>query len=623
MTRLDRHVMSVQNRLALGRFLVGLGWALLVVAALVWAGVLVDRTLGVRPPGWELWVYGGLGAAVVAAIVYAVVTRPDAKRAAVAIDDRLGLKEKFSTALYVRGQTDPFARAAVRDAEASAAGVNLTGKFPLAFPRVGYGVAALAALAYLTSLLSPMDLLARETPVEQVRLVEQRKAEDAKKAVKTAIAKAEQLPKAVADDEKVAIAKRELAEVLTRPPTEPTRARLKAMEAAQQMQEAIREAVKKNERFAQAESDRKAFKSLSAPTDQQGPVADAHRALANADFTEAVDELTKAVQNFDKMSDEQKQQAAQQMQDLARQLQQMAQDPKVQQKLEQQLQQMGANQQQAKQLAQQMQQAANGDQQAQQQLQQQMQQMQQQMNNGQGPTQQQQQQMQQMMQQMQAMANTQAGAQAMAQAAQQMGQQMQQQAQQGQQPNPNQQPGQQGQQGQQQMAQAQQQMQQQLQQMQAAAQDLQQVQEAQQAAQQGAEAAAGQGGGQAGNGDQGENNGQQVAQGEMEWQAGDPQGNPGNGPGGAGIGQGDRSAKQVAPFGVKPEMSPSQEDEKGKILASRYVKAGSIKGEMRQELTDVAQAAEREAADEVEAERVSGQARKVLKDYFNAVQTGE
>jgi hypothetical protein len=619
MTRLDRHVTAVQNRLTLGRFLVGLGWALLVLAGVVWINILVDRLIGMRLPRWDLWLYGAAGVAVIAAALYATVTRPDRKSAAIAIDDRLGLKEKFSTALYVREERDPFAQAAVKDAEASAAGVDLRGKFPLAFPRVAYGALALALVAYLTSLLSPMDLLARETPQQKVVMVEQRQLTETKKAVKEAIAKAEQLPKAVVDDEKVAIAKRELEEVLNRPPTEPTKARLKAMEAAQAMQDAIKEAVKQNAKFAQAESDRKAFKSMAPPSDEKGPIADAHRAMASADFTEAIDQLSKAVENFDKMDKEQQEEAAKQMEQMSKQLQQMAQDPKVQQQLQQKLQQMGANEQQAKQMAQQMQQAANGDKQAQQQLQQMAQQLQQQMNNGQGPTPQQQQQMQQMMQQMQAMANTQAGAQAMAQAAQQMAQQMQQQAQQGQQQNPNQQ-GQQGQQQQQGMAQAQQHMQQQLQQMQAAAQDMQQIQAAQQAAQQGQEAAAGQAqGGGDGQQGQGEGNNQQVAQGEMEWKAGDPN-NPGNGPGGVGVGAGDRSAKNVSPFGVKQELSPSQEDEKGKILASRYVKAGSLKGEMKQELTEVAQSAEREAPDEVEAERVSGQARKVLKDYFNAVQ---
>jgi len=136
------HVTAVQNKLALSRFLVALGWALLIFAAVVWINILVDRLLGVRLPRWDLLLPIGLGLSIATAIGYAVWRRPDKRTAAVAIDERLGLKEKFSTALYARGSTDPFAVAAVRDAEASAAGVDLRGKFKLAFPRVAYAALA-------------------------------------------------------------------------------------------------------------------------------------------------------------------------------------------------------------------------------------------------------------------------------------------------------------------------------------------------------------------------------------------------------------------------------------------------------------------------------------------------
>ena len=52
-----------------------------------------------RPSAWAL---GGAGAAAIAALVYSVWRRPSARAAAVAIDDRLELKEKFSTALFAR-----------------------------------------------------------------------------------------------------------------------------------------------------------------------------------------------------------------------------------------------------------------------------------------------------------------------------------------------------------------------------------------------------------------------------------------------------------------------------------------------------------------------------------------
>ncbi|HEV7302200.1 MAG TPA: hypothetical protein VGN72_22875 [Tepidisphaeraceae bacterium] len=656
MTQIDRHVAAVQNKLAFAQFLKALGWALLIYAGIVWINILVDRLFSVRLPYWGMLFWIGLGVSVAAAIAYAVWRRPDPRTAAVAIDERLGLKEKFSTALYARNLKDPFAAAAVRDAEASAAGVELRGKFKLAFPRVGYAALGAFAVVLLThSFLDRQNLFASPTTVTKKNAEQVEQTKQAKEVVKRALSTVEQAAKVAPEDEKIALAKKDLEQALNRAEKDPVAAKRTALKAQQEMEDAIKQKIKDNQKFAEAQNNERMIKGVQPPpTAEKGPVADAHRSIAKGEFSSAVEDISKAVENFDKMDKENQEKAAKQMDDLAKQLQKMANDPKVQQQMQQQLQQMGANQQQAQDIAKKMQQAANGDKQAQQQLQQMQQQLTQQMNNGQGPTPQQQQQIQQMMKQMQAQANTQQGAQAMAQAAQQMAQAMQQQAgQQQQQQNPNQQGQQQagqqqGQQGQQQqaqqgqqqgqqpgqqpggqqqqqqaMGQGQQQMQQQLQQMQAMQQDMQQMAAAQQAAQQGAQQAQnamnGQGGQQGQGGQDGEGEG---GQGQGQADGGqDQQGPPGNqnGMAGGGIGAGDRSAKQAAPFTVKQEISQSQEDDKGKILASRWVKAGSIKGESKAELADVAASAEQAQTDEVEQERITGQAREAQKRYFNSL----
>src|SRR5687768_9897324 len=93
MSRLDRHVAAVQNKLALDRFIAALAWVSVALAALVWLTILVDRVFQLRPPRWDLWFWSGIGAAVVAAIAYAFYRRPSTHAAAVAIDEKLGLKE--------------------------------------------------------------------------------------------------------------------------------------------------------------------------------------------------------------------------------------------------------------------------------------------------------------------------------------------------------------------------------------------------------------------------------------------------------------------------------------------------------------------------------------------------
>jgi hypothetical protein len=615
MSRLDRHVAVVQNKLALGKLLTALAWSLLGFGVLVWLYILVQKVFGVGLPRAAVWFWAGLGASVVAALAYAIMRRPSPHEAAVAIDAKLSLKEKFSTALYVRPSTDPFAAAAVRDAERTAENVSLHNQFPVQFPRPAVFTLAVAVVAFATTWLPAMDLFGTQ---ERQRKAAQEKQvrQQVEKEVKKALAVIEQAPPAVKDNEQIKAAKAELHNMLAKPGKDLPRAKSTALKALQDV-DAIKQKIKDTQNFAKAENQMRQWKQgVGKPADDSGPVGKAHAHMNKGEFTEAIDELASAVKKFDQMSQPEQQKAAQQMQNLASQLQQMANDPKQQQQMQKQLQQMGANQKQAQQMVKQMQQAANGDKQAQQQLQQQANQMMQQAVN-QGANPQQIQQMQQAMQQMQQQAANQQQAQQMAQAAQQMAQAMQQGAQQGQQAQGQQQQGQQGQgqqgqgqqgqgqqgQGQQQaMQNAQQQMQQMLQQMQANAQ-------------------AGQGQGQNG---QGNNGGQQPGQGQgqVKWGQGNgqwKQGNPnqkGQGMGGPGIGAGGQAPVEEAPYDIIQEVTTGEIHEEGKILHSQLVKAKSDKGASKLLLTEAAAAQEKEATDEIDTDRVPRSAQKAVREYF-------
>ncbi len=636
MSRLDQHVASVQNKLAFARFIEALAKATLVFAAAVWVAILVDKLFRVRPPQYQIWLWSGLGATVLAAIIYAIVRRPSRSAAAVAIDQKLALKEKISTALYVRPSNDPFALAAVRDAEQTAEKVVIDywRHFPMKFPRPAYATIAVALLALLTArYMNPLDLFGREE-AKQRQAEKQAKVDDAKRTVESALATVNAVPKGMADNEAIKLAKAELTNLQNQSIKDPDATKRSAYKALQDMNAALKEQLNSSQEFAQAQNDAKLLKTMQQPAAGQGPIAEAHRALAKGDFDSAVTQLEQSLEKFDKMDQKEQEKAAEQMKQMAQALQQMAQNPQAQQDVQKQMQQqLGLNQQQAQQAQQLMQQAAQGDKQAQQQLQQMAQQMMQQMNNGQGPNDKQKQQIQQMMQQMQAQANSQQTAQQMAQAAQQIAKQMQQaaqqqqRAQQGQQGSQKQgqqnQPGQQQQQ-QQQMAQAMKQMQQQMQQMQAAAQDAQQIaaaQQAGQAAEQDAQNAMnGQGAQAAGNQPGGQQGGQQGQQGQQpgQWNG---QANNGLQPNNGGFGAGDRSGKVQAPFQVKKEVSPSQDDENGKILASNYIKDNKpIRGESKVSLRDVARAATDEKSDEIDDERISRSAQKVVREYFSSME---
>jgi hypothetical protein len=620
MTRLDRHVATVQSKLFLHRFLEAVAWTTLVAAAVVLLGVVVQKLFQLFPDTFPVkWVLiFGAFTCVAFSAGYAFIKKPTRAQAAAAIDERLRLKEKFSTAIYVRPSSDPFAMAAVRDAEKTADGVVLGKHFPLAFPKPAYTTLGLVALAFcIAQFVQPMNLFGqKQDPLKKQDQVAAQQA--AKEAVSRAIAAVEAMPKQAQTTDEFRKMVAELHEFNKAPRIEdPARANRRALQALQEVNNQVAKDWDKAKKYAEAQNS--LMQSLQPTDDAKGPVGEARKEIAKGNFDNAANELEKALKDFDKMDKQAKQEQAKEMEKAANQLAQLANNQQVQQQIQQQLQQMGANQQQAQQMQQLMQQAAQGGQkgqQAAQQLQQMAKQMAQQMNNGQGPNQQQQQQMNQAMQQMQAQANAQGQANALAQAAQQMAQAMQNAAQQ-QQGQQGQGQGQQNPQQGQQMAQAQAQMKNALQNMQGVKQDLtqiaQQMQQNQQAMQQAQQAANGQNQGQG----QGKGQGQMAGQGQFK--QGQIQGK-GPGQGGPGIGAGGVAQKSVTPFGVTPEQSPSQDDEKGRILASYMVRDKADPGVQKMTMQEVVKKAQNEMTDEVDTEHANRAAQKVAQEYFRVME---
>ena len=635
MSRLDSQISTVRAKLALELFLGAWARALLVAAAVALAYVVVRTFTPWRLPREATFGYGLLGGTIVWGLIVALRRRPDALATATAIDDRLGLAEKFSTALHARGQTDDFSRAAVLDAERAAATSDVHGHFRLTWPKPVMPALLLAAVgAAVVLFVEPRNLFASSTKPPATALVTPAEREKAKVEIQKAIARIDQLPKAAADPNAVRLAKAELQDLLRKPDLDPDAGKRKALSALQDLQKVAEQATKTQE-FADAKNAEKMLSKLAPPENEQGAVADAAKEMSKGDFDAAVAKLQNAVDKFDQMDDKQKQDAARQMQQLAQQLQQAANNPQQQQKQQQQMQQMGMNQQQQQQAQQLMQQAAQGNQQAAQQLQQMAQQAMKQMNNGQGPTQQQMQQAQQQMQQMQAQANGQQQAQQMSQAAVQMASAMRQaagqnpqqaagakqgqssqgqQAQGSQQANAGGQPGQQGGQSQQQMQQAMQSMQQQMQAMQATQQGASQVAAAQQQMQQAVADAQNAANGQGQGNKPGQNGGKQ--------NGGQAKGQPGGqgwGNGHVANADGKTTDGPDVPFTVEKKTSLGQTDDNGRLLAGSLVKSDAPRGESKLKLQQAAKVAEQEAAEEVDSDRIGKKSQKVVRDYFGSM----
>jgi hypothetical protein len=675
MNRLDKHVALVRNKLTTERFLLSLGYAAAVLLMVLAVLVLVNRMLWWQLPHALVWFWSGVAAVLLVAWIDALWRRPSPHQAASLIDEKLGLKEKFSTALFARSQggnaNDPFVIAAVRDAEQTAENVSLYRRFPLAVPKSVYStLVAGLVLLLLWGFVPKMDLFHRE---EKLSLAKARLAEReaAKQAVKNALAAVNSAPVAVPSRDKVELAKKELQHLMDQPMADPTVEKLTAKKAEEAAQTAKLEEIKNNQAFAQASADNAVFNSLNPGADDHGPVADASRSLANNDFAKAIDQLGALPQKFNEMSADQQDKAVQQMKALQQQLSKIANDPQAMQNLQQMMQQQGISQLAAQQAAKLAQQAAQGSQAAQSKLQQMQKDLLKQMNNGKGPTPQQQQAIQQAMQQMQSVAKSQSTAQQMSSGAQQLLQGMQlaqastqqggqqagksgqqagqksgqqasaqqpggQQAgqQSGQQPRGQQPGGQQpggqqpGQQGGSQQANAQgqqpggnqpggqgaqQQMQQASQQMTQALGEMDAVKkDAEQVA---AAQNANDQGSDGGNGD-----GKQPGEGGEGGQGQGGRGQGGNGAGqGLGAGGGGAPGIKQAPFGIKQQMDASKNIDGGRILAKTFVKADQLPGKSTLVMTPAAKAAIKESTDDVNEESVPKDAQNAVKEYFDNV----
>jgi hypothetical protein len=619
MSRLDRHIQTVRNKLALGTFLRTWGWAILILGAAVWLVVLGQKTLDrALPHRWAMfWI--GLAAATACAMAWTLVRRPSPAAAAIAIDQALGLKEKFSTALYVRPSADPFAKAVVLDAQNTAQSVSLYKRFPLQFPRPAAAAAAMFLAAMLTAQLMPTMHLWGKTVDNPLAAPKPAVQTSQEPWLRDQLPKIEQGTKLLSNNDEIRRAADELDRAAKTKEGDELHARRSTLSALQDYQKAMKQELEKNQDFQTAQGTRQQLAELSGAQDQSTPVGKAHNELKAGDLDAAMSDLAKAVNDFDKLSPQQQEKMIQQAQRMAQDLARAGHDPKVAQKITQQLLQMGATQAQAQRMAAAMQQAAAGDKQAAQQLQQMAQQMAQQMNNGQGPTPQQQRIIQQMMARSQGLANSQAQASALASSSQQLAAAMSQ-CHSG---APGQKPGQ----GQA-MSQASANLQQQLQQMQAQAKDAAAMKAAADAAaQSAADAAAGLNPtSPAGAGGQESGSGQDATgQAHAGQGPGGPGGaggagqNPGGGPG-RGHGGGKNPDMAETPFHMRQELDPSKDISSGRTLASRYVKAGIDPGQSEAALRDAAAAAEKDAPDEIEQDHISRDAQETVKDYFTTIQ---
>jgi hypothetical protein len=322
--------------------------ATIAVTALLLA-VVVERVFGLSERFAPWWRWGVIGAAafvVLGAAAWALIRRRRALGVAVELDERAGLREALSTALCVHKQEDPWARAVVETAEASAKRVNVRQAIPFETPPMWPVPLATALATLLVWLFLPtFDVLGNKA-----KLVEAEKKQQEIVQVRNEIENREKILREMLNKTNVAFTedKTELEGSEQRPEAnDPEAIRRAAVKKLTELTNRL-EMEKNGERAAQADAIKEALKQLRQPG--PGPLDEFSRALARGDFNKAKEQLAELSKQLAEgsMNPEQAQLTKKQLEDLAKQLEKIA---KEQQRLEKKLEQQGLDRKSAAELA--------------------------------------------------------------------------------------------------------------------------------------------------------------------------------------------------------------------------------------------------------------------------------
>jgi len=187
-----KKIRAVQVRCGLNLLLQQMGRILAVAGVLAGLVVLVQRLLAVAILSpLVLWVFWGVAGGVV--LFLWLIRLPSRMQVSLLLDERLGLRERFSTTLALANSEDPFAQAARAESLAAVQRVKLRGHFPIGLSRSWYYGAGMWLIAIAMVFLLPQkDLLGlmnkKQQQEQQIKQVEQAKTEvkqttDAVKAV--------------------------------------------------------------------------------------------------------------------------------------------------------------------------------------------------------------------------------------------------------------------------------------------------------------------------------------------------------------------------------------------------------------------------------------------------------
>lgn len=323
MDDISQIVEFARRRLSTNRFLRGVHLGLVAVATLGLMLVLLAKSSPAIVLPWT-WVFVAAGTVLVAAGIAAMrVGRMGGLSLAVLVDERLGLKERLSTALAVRERGDAFARAAVADAVTLAKDArtreSLRRNFPLQAPSNSWIGLAIAAVATVLWFVLPQGDLFRRDAVSQTELaVAKKQSDEAISKVVDTIKQNDRLAEALGKKvESPATNGLDPAKELTKTPEE---AKLEAMKKLAEMQKAL-DTVLKGKEAQELKALKQQLADLSPPS---GPTEELGTALKEGDFTKAKEAMDKLQKSMEGKSDAEKKELEEKLGDMANQIAKLA-----------------------------------------------------------------------------------------------------------------------------------------------------------------------------------------------------------------------------------------------------------------------------------------------------------
>ena len=345
----EKNIHKVRVRCSINLLLRYAGQIFIIAGIIAIAAVMIEKLLALSIITTStLEIFGFVFTVLILAIW--LYRQPSKMQVSLLLDERMQLKERFSTNFKMSELQDEFAEAARNEAINKANSLNLKGHFPIKLSRGwAYSSALWLTVIMLSAYMPQKDLLGILSNREKQQKTEQNK-EEVKSEVKAAAAKVKLTMKNIRDPN--------VAEALTKldslpPDVKSQDVKREAIRKLGDLSEKIKD-MQKGSDLASMKMMQQMLKQLKGSQDSFSQKLRSE--LSKGDFGQAAALLRQMQKelNEGKLSEEQKKQLSEQMQALAKALENLA---KQNSELEKELEQMGLNKEFAKMSQQQLREA--------------------------------------------------------------------------------------------------------------------------------------------------------------------------------------------------------------------------------------------------------------------------